>query len=113
MLLFHLRLDGGMHAHHGHAAVKTERESEQTRELSAIPRLKTRRQRFVWRSAGWSLKTLTRLVLRATPLKERITVVDTVPKATRAPPRVPIRARASECLLLLARSEKTASCWCV
>ena len=95
-----------MHAHHGHAAVKTEHESEQTRELSAIPRLKTRRQRFVWRSAGWSLKILTRLVLRATPLKKRITAVDTMPKATRTPPPVPIRAHPSECLLLLARSEE-------
>ena len=102
-----------MDAHHGHATVKVALAKEQTREREACTRLKTRRQRFVWRSAGWSLKTLTRLVLRATPLKERITVVDTVPKATRAPPRVPIRARASECLLLLARSEKTASCMCV
>ena len=113
MLLFHLRLDGGMHAHHGHAAVKTERESEQTRELSAFPGLKIRRQRFVWRSAGWPSKTLTRPLPRATPLKERFTAVDTVPKATRTPPRVPIRARVSECLLLSRAHEKTACCTCV
>ena len=49
---------------------------------------------------------MTRLVLRATPLKKRITAVDTMPKATRTPPPVPIRAHPSECLLLLARSEE-------
>ena len=99
-----------MHAHHGHAAVKTERESEQTRELQAFPRLKTRRQPIVWSCAGWPLKTLTELLLRATPLKEGITVVDSVPKPARAPPRVPIRARAPEHLLLSARARETASC---
>ena len=55
----------------------------------------------------------TRLVLRATPLKERFTAVDTMLKPTRAPPRVPIRAHPSECLLLLRAREKTASCTCV
>ena len=43
----------------------------------------------------------------------RFTMVDTVPKATRTPPRVPIRARASECLLLSRAHEKTACCTCV
>ena len=58
-------------------------------------------------------KTLTRHLPRALPLKERFTMVDTVPKATRTPPRVPIRARASECLLLSRTHEKTACCTCV
>ena len=81
---------------------------------------------FVWsvsvESAGTRMtiqgvaKTLTGLVLRATadaPLfgafKERIAVVDSVPKATRTPPRVPIRARAPERLLLSARARETAT----
>ena len=55
---------------------------------------------------GGQPKTLTRRLPRALPLKERFTMVDTVPKATRTPPRVPIRARASECLLLLSRSRE-------
>ena len=99
-----------MHAHHGHAAVKTERESEQTGELSAIPGLKTRRRRFVWSGGGWPSVTFTRLVLRATPLKKHITAVDTIPKATRTPAPIPILAHPSECLgsasPALARSEE-------
>ena len=35
-LLSTVRLDGGMHVLHSHAAVKTNRESEQTRELQAF-----------------------------------------------------------------------------
>ena len=88
-------------------------DEEQTRERERVPGLKIRRQRFVWSGAGWPSKTLTRLVLRATPLKERFTAVDTMLKPTRAPPRVPIRAHPSECLLLLRAREKTASCTCV
>ena len=97
------------------ATVKVALASEQTRERERVPEFKTRRQRFVWRSAGWPPKTLTRHLPRALPLKERFTMVDTVPKATRTPPRVPIRARASECLLLLLSRahEKTACCTCV
>ena len=116
MLLFHLRLDGGTHAHHGHAAVKTldrtERESEQRRGREAFPRLKTRRQPIAIGRAGWPLKTLTKLLLRAMPLKEGITVVDAVSKPARTPLRGPIRARAPERLLLSARAEETASRMC-
>ena len=86
--------------------------SVQPYEQERVFQLKTRRQPIVWSCAGWPLKTLTELLLRATPLKEGITVVDAVPKATRTPPRVPIRARAPERLLLSARAEKTASRMC-
>ena len=106
LLLVHRHLDSRKDKLILHATVKVALASEQTRERECVPGLKTRRQRFVWRSAGWSLKTLTRLVLRATPLKKRITAVDTMPKATRTPPPVPNRAHPSECLLLLARSEE-------
>ena len=58
--------------------------------------IKIRRQRFVWSGGGWPSVTFTRLVLRATPLKKRITAVDTIPKATRTPVPIPIRAHPSE-----------------
>ena len=38
VLRFTVRLDGGMHTVHGHAAVKTGVESEQSRELERVPR---------------------------------------------------------------------------
>ena len=47
------------------------------------------------------------------PLKKRITAVDTIPKATRTPVPIPIRAHPSECLLLLRGRKKTASRTCV
>ena len=91
-----VRLDGGMHVLHGHAAVKTDRESEQTRELQAFLHPEQRRQRLPIGAAGGSTRTLARLFPRASPLGERCSVVDTVPKATRTAPRVPIRVRAEK-----------------
>ena len=96
VLLFTVRFDGGMRAVHVHAAVKTQPESEQTRELQACTRLEQRRQRLHIGAAGGSTRTLARLFPRASPLGERCSVVDTVPKATRTPPRVPIRVRAEK-----------------
>ena len=78
------------------AHLKTDRESEQTLELQAFPRLEQRRQRFQLGAAGEATRTLTRLLPRASRLNDRCTVVDTVPKATRTPPRVPLRARAEK-----------------
>ena len=42
VLLCTVRLDGGTHTIHVHAAVKTELESEQTRELQRVPQLELR-----------------------------------------------------------------------
>ena len=102
-----------MRTRRAHVPVLVRSNTRKALELWRYLRPKNVRMRFVWRSAGWSLKTLTRLVLRATPLKKRITAVDTMPKATRTPPPVPIRAHPSECLLLLRARKKTASCTCV
>ena len=113
LLLVHRHLDSGTRKLLPLATVKVALASEQTRERERVFGFKTGRQRFVWRSAGRPPKTLTRPLPRATPLKKRITVVDTVPKATRTPPPVPIRARASECVLLSRAREETASCTCV
>ena len=96
VLLFDRSFDGGMHTTRVHAAVKTECESEQRRELQACTGLNIRRQRLIMSAPGWSTRTFTPLFLRASPLKERCTVVDAVSKATRAPPRVPMRARAEK-----------------
>ena len=66
------------------AAVKTELESEQTRELQAFLHLEQRRQRLPIGAPGGSTRTLARLFPRASPLGERCScfVVDnTVPKA--------------------------------
>ena len=58
--------------------------------------LELRRQRLHIGAAGGSTRTLARLFPRASPLGERCSVVDTVPKATRTPPRVPICVRAEK-----------------
>ena len=113
MLLVHRHLDSGTHDLILRATVKVALASEQTREQERVPEIKIRRQRTIRSRARWPSKALAWLALRATPLKERITVVDTVPKATHTPPRVPIRARASESLLLSCAREKTACCTCV
>jgi hypothetical protein len=51
-------------------------------------------------------------MLRALPLKERATVVETVPIPTLSPPRSPIRARDEMCLLILGAQNKTVRCTC-
>ena len=58
-------------------------------------------------AARWSTRTLTRCFPRASPLDERCTVVDTVPIATRTPPRVPLRARAEKSPHSSVRLEET------
>ena len=55
---------------------------------------------------------MTRLLLRASPLKERATVVDAVLTPTLSPPRSPIRARDEMCLFILGARERIASCTC-
>ena len=58
------------------------------------------------------LRTLTWLLLRALPLKELATVVDTVLMPTLSPPRSPIRALDEMCLFILDACEKMARCTC-
>ena len=96
VLLFDRHLDSGKHKLLALATVKVAFAYLQRRELPACTRLKIRRQRLIMSAPGWSTRTLTALFLRASPLKERCTVVDAVSKATRAPPRVPMRARAEK-----------------
>ena len=56
---------------------------------------------------------MTWLPLRALPLKERATVVDTVLMPTLSPPRSPIRALdETVCLFILDACEKMARCTC-
>ena len=75
------------------------RTSKQSCERERVPgptRAQARRQRLPIGAAGGSTRTLAQLFPRALPLGERCPVVDTVPKATRTPPRVPLRARAEK-----------------
>ena len=110
VLLCTVRLDGGMHTIHVHAAVKTALESEQTRELQGVPQPEPRWHRFHTDAAGWSTRTLTGLVPRASPLNKRCSVVDAVPNATRTPPRVPIRAPAEKSPHSSVSLQETACC---
>ena len=110
VLLCTVRFDGRTHALRVRAAVKTALESEQTRELQGVPQPELRRQRFHTDAAGWSTRTLTGLLPRALPLSKRCSVVDTVPTATRTPPRVPIRALPAKWLIARWRLEETACC---
>ena len=112
MLLFQCRLDSGTHTLHGRATVKTVLKKKQRHEREACPGFKTRRQPIASGCAGWPLKTLTELLLRATPLKEGMAVVDAVPKAARKPLRTPIRARVSECLMTMRAQKENAFRMC-
>ena len=103
-----LRLDGGMDAHRGHAAVKTAVESEQTREREAVLRLDRRRQPVQWRRSAWSTRTLSWLLLCEPPSKERFGVVDAAPTPTPTPLLDAIRARAEICVLRAALSAEMA-----
>ena len=53
------------------------------------------------------------LLLRASPLKKRTTVVDTVSMPTLSPPRNPIRARDEMCLFILGARERIDMLTCV
>ena len=110
VLLCMVRLDGGMHTIHVHAAVKTALESEQRRELQRVPQDELRWQRFHNDAAGWSTRTLTGLLPRALTLNKRCSVVDAVPTTTRTPPRVPIRALPAKWLIARWRLEEMACC---
>ena len=56
--------------------------------------------------------TLTRLLRRGSPLKERATVVDAALTPTLSPPRSPIRARDEMCLFILGACKGIARCTC-
>ena len=95
LLLFHRRLHGSLRTTRAQGPVKTACESEQTQSVQRYMRRKNS-DSFLTREA---VGVKTRLFLRATASRERCTVVDTVSMRARTPPRSPIRARATKCLL--------------
>ena len=113
VLLFDRRLDGGTHTYCGHAAVKTEVESEQTRELQRFPRPNLGRQPDQWRASGQPSWSLAWLLPREAPSKMGFGVVDAVPMPTPTCPLDAIRALAELCLLHVHACAKSACCTCV
>ena len=110
VLLCHRHLDHGTRKLLVRAMVKTAFAYLQSCERERGPRPEQRRQRLHIGAAGGSTRTLARLFPRASPLGERCPVVDTVPKAIRTPPRVPLAARALKSHLFhRCRLEETAS----
>ena len=103
-----LRLDGGMDAHRGHAAVKTAVAKLKALEREACPGLDRRWQPVQWRRAAWSTRTLSWLILGAPSSKRRFAVVDAVPTPTPTPLLDAIRARAEICVLRAALSAEMA-----
>ena len=95
LLLFHRRLHGHMRASRAHVPVKTACESEQTLSFQRYMRRKNSDSFLTREAAG----VKTRLFSRATASRERCTAVDAVSMRARTPPRSPIRARATKCLL--------------
>ena len=95
LLLFHRRLHGYMRASRAHVPVKTACESEQTLSVQRYQRRKNSDSFLTREAAG----VKTRLFSRATASRERCTAVDAVSMRARTPPRSPIRARATKCLL--------------
>ena len=76
-------------------------------------RLKIGQIHFQWRGDRWPCWIRFRLFPRASALSERCTVVDTVSKQYRTPPRSPIRARAQKCQLGIDAREESVSGACV
>ena len=64
---------------------------------------------FDWRPTAGRAMSLARFVLRASPSKERSSMIDAAPKPTRTPLPAPIRARAPRWLLTAWRREKMAA----
>ena len=95
LLLFHRGFDGRMAMRRGYAPVKTACESEQRHERERYHRLKKSDSVLTRETAG----VKTGLFSRATASSEPCTMIDTVWMQARTPPRSPIRARATKCLL--------------
>ena len=95
LLLFHRRLHGTLRTTRAEGPVKTACESEQTLSVQRYMRRKNSDSFLTREAAG----VKTRLFSRATASRERCTAVDAVSMRARTPPRSPIRARATKCLL--------------
>ena len=113
LLLFHRRLHHDLHTSHAHVVVKTACESEQTLSVQRYMRLKIGQIHSQWRGDRWPCWIRFRLFPRASALGKRCTVVDTVSKQYRTPPRSPIRARGQKCMLSDDAREKSVSGACV
>ena len=109
LLLFHRRLHGVTHTCRLRDPVKTACESEQTLSFQRYMRRKNSDSFLTREAAG----VKTRLFSRATASRERCTVVDAVSMRARTPPRSPIRARATKCLLGDDPREKNVTSACV
>ena len=106
-------LDSGTRKVLACATVKTECESEQTRELEDDPGFRPGVSAAQWRSAAWSSCSLGSLFLRDSPLKKRFAVVDAPSMPTPTLFRDTIRARADMWLLLVGARKKTGIMSCV
>ena len=95
-----------------HVPVKTACESEQTLSVQRYMRLKNCETRSISKGGRWPCWIRFRLLPRPTALGERCSVLDTVSKRARTPPRSPIRARAGKCVLSVDAREKSASDTC-
>ena len=95
-----------------HLPVKTACESEQTLSVQRYMRLKNCETRSISKGGRWPCWIRFRLLPRPTALGERCSVLDTVSKRARTPPRSPIRARAGKCVLSVDAREKSASDTC-
>ena len=112
LLLFHRRLHGSLRTCRAQGPVKTACESEQTLSVQRYMRLKNCETRSISKGGRWPCWIRFRLLPRPTALGERCSVLDTVSKRARTPPRSPIRARAGKCVLSVDAREKSASDTC-
>ena len=112
LLLFHRRLHGRLRTCRAQAPVKTACESEQTLSVQRYMRLKNCETRSISKGGRWPCWIRFRLLPRPTALGERCSVLDTVSKRARTPPRSPIRARAGKCVLGDDAREKSAPDTC-
>ena len=112
LLLFHRRLHGSSRTCRERGPVKTACESEQTLSVQRYMRLKNCETRSISKGGRWPCWIRFRLLPRPTALGERCSVLDTVSKRARTPPRSPIRARAGKCVLSVDAREKSASDTC-
>ena len=94
-------LDGHIATRRGYVPVKIRSEKLEASELSRYMRPQLIVNAITSEARCWLTRTLTWLLLRALLLKERATVVDTVPMPTLSPSRSPIRARVEMCLFIL------------
>ena len=88
-------LDGHLHTRHAQVPVLVRSRTRVALERERYMRPKLLVNALASETRSWPTRTLTWLLLRALPLKERATVVDTVPIPTLSPPRAARSARAT------------------